>query len=359
MTSSIRALLLGNFFSSLAAGIVLARGLSMMKEIPGFFGDSIITFLVGGLMAFAIVIRMRARGVSTAWPLSLLALLVSFFLAWLQGMNGTSLTNHVTIFTLMSVFFAATLTTRSLRSDLAASEHSKLPLAEVAYSAGYLVGLGLTTAGAVETMAGAFIASCAALAVTVVADFYGERRLSPGEVAVAELVGVSKPRSAPLTRGDWVLAFQFGLLTVGVQIFLQRYSTWGNTSLPLAAFEVGVLCATIAAAFAHPTLLAGAQEAGLLPSRLQVAGITRTIATGPAFFATLAAPTLGTATVILGAPALVGAVVFLFASFGYEYLSLALLQHIGRNRGNVAVVFAATAVVATVAYALSMVLLKA
>ena len=65
----------------------------------------------------------------------------------------------------------------------------------------------------------------AAGTLVTVADFYGEKRLSPGEVAVAELVRLSPSRSEPLTRGDWVLAFRLGLLTVAVPIFLQRYST--------------------------------------------------------------------------------------------------------------------------------------
>jgi hypothetical protein len=73
---------------------------------------------------------------------------------------------------------------------------------------------------------------------------------------------------------------------------------------------------------------------------------------------TLVTPVVGIALSELGVHTTVAAALFLAASFCYEYLSLALLQQIGRNRGNVALVFAATAVVATVAYGISMLALS-
>lgn len=352
MSSSIRLILLGNFFSSLAAGVVLARGLSLMREIPGFFGDSVITFLVGGLIAFGIVARLRSSRVTAAWPLSLLALVSSGVLWFLSKSGIDSAFAQVALFALMSVFFAMGLASRSLRSDLAASVYSKLPVAEVAYSAGYLVGLGLTTIKAVTTMEDAFLAAAISLVATTAVDFRSSAGSPNIDAVTSDLTGI--PTLVPLSRGDWVLAIQFGILTIGVQIFLQRYSSWTDTTVPLAAFEVGVLVATVVATLAHPTLLTRNQDGGLGSARVLIESNKATFTTGWLFALTLTAPIAGVALDRLKMPAAAVAAIFLVGSFLYEYLSLALLQHIGRNQGNVAVVFAATAVISTLVYGASM-----
>ncbi len=320
-------LALGNFLIAFAAGSVLANGLTLVQQIPGLSADSVLAYLLGSLIAFGLLLKVRAKGAAVLWKLVTGALLAAVVLLFLVrgGISGPLV---YPFFFLLCVFFALTFASRSLRSDAAARLPRGLPIVETSHSAGYVSGLFVMNALGMTGIGDALLVAAALLGVLALAEL-GLK--SPEEKKAAE----DDPAAKPLDARQLALSVRFIAMTIGIQVVTQRASSLSGKTLPLAAFEVGVTVAPLAC------------------SVLGVALVARSVRLGSYAVNVLIPVTAMFLLCLAGVTATWKPVTFLgfgVSAFLYELVAIAILQKLGEVPGRVATTFAITGVVCSAAY---------
>ncbi len=333
----VATLSLANFLQSLGGGLVLAKGLKFAAAFTHFPFDSILAFLVGSFLAVALVFYGRRRG-----SIPLLGISFSLFLSIgslaLISLDGHSSFAAELIFAgLICIYFSQSSTLRAFRSDLAAGLHPQgLVYSEFAYSGGYLVGLLVLVDSL--SLQGLFLLQLTTLPLLWALDWYGKPHVGISERASQEPVALAlSPSFLP------GLALFFAL-TGSVQITHQRIASLSGTTLYLVAFEIGVTLAP---------LLAIASKLAFEPhkSGFLVSAWGRQTKIGVYVFL-LAFFTLGSVLVFYGSPSqtLVIFSAVTIAAFLYEFVSLGLLSHLGREPGQVSLILGTTGFLCSLAY---------
>jgi hypothetical protein len=338
--SAISLLALGNLFSSLASGIVLAKGLALLRGPTFAFADSLLAYLVGSLLAFGMILYQRRHGGFRIWIFSSGAVLLSlglspgFALGHLESEAA-----YIFFFLLLCMFFSCTFVSRALRSDIAASQSQALTLVELAYSVGYLLGLGITRLSIIPKE---LIPIGLAVASTI--DLVFAKVQIPPSPTEKNDTGQGLPA---LSGRVFYGSLLFFAMTLAVQIGTQRIASLTGSVGPLAAFEIGVTLAPIICLWAS----LGFDSATEL-SRIFIRSARYPASRFPLGRAIVALIAIGAGGMVLSGHS-TGLVLLTLAACSYEVLSLLLLQWLAHGMpGAVSTAFAINGLLCSSSYAL-------
>lgn len=334
----------GNLFTALGGGVLFAQGIDLMSKLQYFKFDSILTYLVAVLLELVIILRARRKSISAFWGYTAVAFGLAVMLIGLWPRIGTGLLAEIALFTVLTTFFSFSFIPRFLRADYAAKAFDRLNFAELSYWAGYLLMLAIWPK---DTSVGATLAPPVAasfLLFALLCDL-GTRSAVAGHSGEA-----SARESTTLVLRDGVFLsglMIFTALTLGVQIAMKRITSLSGSTMPIVAFDIGILIASVLCAFRRFPITSVSsgmlgESTQLLPKKPVPLSIL-TIGTFCTSF--LAVWTYGLNFT------LVGSCLFGLAALAYEVTSMVILSEMGRRWGGVSLAFSLCGVVAAFAYA--------
>ncbi|MBI1861546.1 MAG: hypothetical protein HYR96_11575 [Deltaproteobacteria bacterium] len=329
-----QSLVLGNLFGGLGSGAVVAKGLIPENFPPST--DSILAYLIGSALSLAAILGARRHITQVGKFLSVANVVVVIAMLFVYRHPGAW--TPWLFFTLFATHFALVFVPRTFRTDLASTEASgSLSLVELGYSIGTTVGLTLwERIGVSFAHALAFSGVC--YAVAALCDSLHSGKSSSQE----ESSSGSLAPSHPLLPMAMLLLVA---LTLGIQISVQMISKHLASTIPLAAFEVGVTLAPIVLLSLKGSLVCGTGQClGMMRCSLDRLGVSLPLGV-----------VVGMALGLSGLGALYPAwasVSTFFAAYLYETLALMIFGWMGRQggTGNVAMTFGVMAVSAMALY---------
>ena len=354
-----KKLVAGNFLAAFGGGGLLAKGLSRLSGVPGFNADSVLAFLIGSAISLVVILGFR-KWISKAgaWVSLAGAILAAMLAFYFVDILSSDLVSAWSVFALLCFTFSCIFVPRTFRSDLAAQSSSQLPWVELAYGSGYLVSLLFWRQFPDASLKISLMVCSASLALCAIFDFSVSR--TSGDERPTSPQSSKETKSDVALGTDRIASLGFGILTISVltiavQIGIQRLCTIFSDSMPLIAFHTGALVAPVIAILGrihNSSLKGGISKAtisvfGRTFLRLRLGHLTM-IVLGGMILSLWGSQELGASS-----PIILGALILF--SLLYELAALLVFEGISNlavTRGGVAIAFGVMGVTATIAYAL-------
>jgi len=244
-------LYIGTLLAGFATAFVLGKGLKVLIDIPGLRGDSILAYLLGDVISLVFVVYFRKR-LSKILPwLSVASCFFALVLSRTFEFKPDNMYLALLSFFLLCSYFAVTYLARTVRNDIAAHFKNNLPRLELVNFIGFGIALFLSNQLSGFSLADSLLISTFIFTVVIFFDYKAKRAAKAvfHEPTVENLTSTETIASFASKRYTWMLISIVVVMTVGIQMSLQRVSSFLEDSLPLLAFNIGVVAALFACSF--------------------------------------------------------------------------------------------------------------